>query len=82
MNQGKLATILWEDACGTSGWKNANSADDDLLLVFSVGMVLRESKKTITLVQSVSAGGKDYDNSVTIPKSCILRKKIAGRVKT
>jgi len=80
MKRKNLSVIIWEDAAGTSGWLDVDSGDDGLMMIVSAGFVLREDKKVVTLIQSVGTDGKRYDNSITIPKSNILKRKSIARI--
>jgi hypothetical protein len=72
--------IEWWDhtSHGQVGWKSKEDMDGlDVALCKSVGFVLKENKKSITLVASLA--DDDMDGEVCIIKSCIkTRERLRG----
>jgi hypothetical protein len=51
----KLVVINWEDAITpTSGWTNIKELENTLADCISIGLVVEENDKTITLVSHIS----------------------------
>ena len=71
----KLAIILWKDASNHAvEWRENISSK--LATIVSVGFIVHESTKAITLVQSVCVKGPgkgSSNNAMTIPMGCIKR---------
>jgi hypothetical protein len=74
----KLVIINWEDAITpTSGWTNINDIDNDLADCISIGLIIEENDKTITLVSHISGSDTqvDIDGSLVLDKSWIKYRK-------
>jgi hypothetical protein len=69
----RLVLIEWEDAQSThTGWKPvAEAVDAGVALVKSVGWIIADSEKSITVAAHMHGG--DCDGDLTIPKGCIKR---------
>jgi hypothetical protein len=79
INVGDLVLVRWEDHASESGWSIIDETFHTLCTVNTVGWVVRNDKKYITL----SFMKQEYNNVVgdrlTIIKSCITKiKKIQG----
>lgn len=74
----ELVYIEWEDSLGCSaGWQFFEDRSAEPGRIESVGWILSETKKAISLVPHVarSEGGDDHGMGImTIPKSCILKR--------
>lgn len=75
----KLPTeiVEWKDATGCSGW--ASDGDGEpvgmLMTIRSVGYLLKETKDTLTLCQSIDDSNEEQtDNRLSIPKSIITKR--------
>ncbi len=72
--------IEWFDhtSHSTVGWKSKEDINDlDVALCKSVGFVLKENKKSVTLVSSLA--DDDMDGEICIIKSCIkTRERLRG----
>jgi hypothetical protein len=74
----KLVVINWEDAITpTSGWTNIKELENDLADCISIGLVVEENDKTITLVSHISGSDTqvDIDGSLVLDKSWIKYRK-------
>jgi len=65
--------ILWMDSCSDDSWKSLEDHGTDVLIK-TVGYFLRESKKSVCVVQSLS-DLKHATASITIPRGCITSMK-------
>lgn len=72
-----LWKISWYDHCSSrASW----STEDTLksakpLVVDTVGWLIAENKKCVTLASSVNIEDDNYGGDMTIVKSCIIKKK-------
>ena len=74
----KLVIINWEDAITpTSGWTNINDLDNALADCISIGLVVEENEKSITIVYHISGSDiqVDIDGSMVLDKSWIKFRK-------
>ena len=74
----KLVIINWEDAITpTSGWTNINDLDNALADCISIGLVVEENEKSITIVSHISGSDiqVDIDGSLVLDKSWIKVRK-------
>ena len=74
----KLVIINWEDAITpTSGWTNINDLDNVLADCISIGLVVEENEKSITIVSHISGSDiqVDIDGSLVLDKSWIKFRK-------
>ena len=74
----KLVVINWEDAITpTSGWTNIKELENILADCISIGLVVEENDKTITLVSHISGSDTqvDIDGSLVLDKSWIKYRK-------
>ena len=74
----KLVVINWEDAITpTSGWTNIKELENTLADCISIGLVVEENDKTITLVSHISGSDTqvDIDGSLVLDKSWIKYRK-------
>ena len=70
----KLVFLIWEDAVTpTSGWTDIKELKSELAECISVGLVIEENDKTITIVSHISGDsqGTDIDGSLVLDKSWI-----------
>ena len=63
--------VEWVDSCSTGGW-NYTGKGDRPANIRSVGILVRETKKSITLTASLSEHGSSPDQ-MSIPR-CVVRK--------
>lgn len=76
MSKERLLYVEWEDACSFDNtWGPKQRYEGHLDYIQSVGFVVAETKKSITLCASKAQSG-NYCSDITIPKSCIRKKKI------
>ena len=68
--------IEWEDSCSSDSWIHASRLDDwDEFRCFTVGRIVRETKRSIIIASSwLKTGGESYCGIIVIPRRAILRK--------
>ena len=77
----QIIEINWIDSTSTSGWKSSiECLGEPQIEHKSVGYILQETKKSITIFQSMSEykledGGVNIDAILSIPKVAITSKK-------
>lgn len=65
---GELVRFVWFDSCGTGGWTLLKDIDGEYMYITSVGGVIRNNNKAITIAQSVNVtSGESVDNYITVP---------------
>ena len=70
----RLALIEWEDSAFAQGWMSREAVKCHIVSTcISVGLLVAENKKQITIIQSASMGKDQYGDGITIPRSCIKR---------
>lgn len=68
----KIVYVKWVDAHSESGWiKHEETAD--IVECESIGFVVRETEKSITL--AVTVHEKECNSTIAIPKAWILKRK-------
>ncbi len=82
MNIKKLTTeyVEWADSQGvTPGWLDLSDFEPTLPVMKSVGWVVHEDKKMLSLCGNIAAETKSTlfqgNGIITIPKKCILKRK-------
>ena len=65
--------IEWVDSYYTAGWKNRVADLPDADTITSVGIVVRETKQSVTISTSVSSFENVVD-PLTIPKRAITKR--------
>lgn len=73
----KLVFIEWEDHCGyaASGWSEAENLENKPCIIHSVGYVVKEDDKYITITGCYDTGSQGMKNVSVIIKSCITKRK-------
>lgn len=76
----KSVLIEWEDSqISPQGWARLNSFTAAIPTMHSIGFVIREDKKSISLASSIGEETDSSDeqvcNTITIPKRCIIKRK-------
>lgn len=74
----KLMYIKWEDASGADGWIHIDKVRDawKLAVIHSIGYLVHEDKKSYTLSMCVSESLPHIGAYMSIPKSCVVSKKV------
>ncbi len=63
--------VKWEDANSSYGWRKAE--DYDLpAIIESVGILISEDKRCLTISTSMSESGRFVDK-ITIPRACVKK---------
>ena len=76
----EIRTVEWTDSVGNGGWHSlAKDKDMPPDRIQTVGYVIAETDKHVTLVQSFTnrkdASEDQGDNSISIPKVAILKSR-------
>ena len=72
----KLVIVEWVDSAFMQGWMSKEHAKEhNYSRITSVGILLKETKDYITIVQSVSDKG-DAGDDLTIPRCALERIRI------
>ena len=70
----RLVRVSWLDTVEhPSGWYDPEDIDklEDVALVHSYGLVLKETEVSITLIADLIVGSKEFGRSTTIPRGMI-----------
>lgn len=71
----KVVEVIWEDSSGSHGWQKHEDISK-LARIYSVGYVIRSTKKSLTLGFGMATNEKikqPLDCTGTIPKSAIRK---------
>lgn len=74
MNKYKIVAILWEDHIYVDRDKIPRNPDDEIMTTLSIGILYKETQKSVTLINSIERYDERDDASYTI----ILRSTIQG----
>lgn len=72
----KAELITWEDAGGEQdgGWQDPDDVDTTNSVIQSIGWVIKETEKNVTLSMDLSDDGQTHTRS-RIPKGMIIARK-------
>jgi hypothetical protein len=73
IKKGEPVYIAWEDSSSRNGWLFIDEVDFSLSLINSIGYVVENGKKYITISTSKDDDGKIAMDALTIPKSAIRK---------
>jgi hypothetical protein len=74
---GKVVEISWFDAAARSRWDSAEEYyNHEIAPVVTVGYLLRDDSKQVTVIQSQGADMDDVNGGIAIPKSWIVKIKV------
>lgn len=77
-NGHKIVRVTWTDSCADFGWRKLASVEpDQFSTIDSVGWLVRDDKRSITITTSVSSVGSCMDPLV-IPKVAIVKLRRIG----
>ncbi len=68
----KIVYLEWIDSVSSGGWQSQDGVPD--MTVKSVGLLVAEDKKTITI--STSIYGKVSESPLTIPKCALIKRRV------
>jgi len=74
----KLVLLHWKDAVSpTHGWTDINELETELAECCSVGFIVEENDKTITVVSHITGDKEstDIDGSLVLDKSWIIERQ-------
>tara|TARA_R110000765_G_scaffold113476_1_gene205838 strand:+ start:209 stop:451 length:243 start_codon:yes stop_codon:yes gene_type:complete len=67
--------LQWTDSTGMHGWSTLPD-DFDLMLITSIGVLVSENNKSITIASSKDdQENPKYDGMICIPKHAIVKRK-------
>ncbi len=74
----RIEKIVWVDATGHSGWGSKEEYQHSSVCpkCISIGFVFEETKEHITLIQTQDPQSESLDNSITIPTSMIVKRRV------
>jgi hypothetical protein len=80
----KLVMVEWVDSCSYGGiWKDPSELDGGAKTCFTVGWVIHENAKSLTLASSAGLNATDGFDQVagdmTIPRAAITRTKVLAK---
>lgn len=81
----QLVLVIWRDAQSPQGsWHDLDAAEEQTPLeIWSIGWLVKDTKKFISIAQSRHADDGVHipavDNILVVPKGCIIRKMVLSR---
>lgn len=73
----KIELIEWLDSYSRYGWIDREEAlDMSCAHCCSIGLVIKEEEKSLTMVLSTNRKEYHDHNAITIPKGCITRRRV------
>lgn len=73
----KIVKIIWEDAAhAEAGWQDGLEPDDTVVIVESVGYLIKTTAKTLFLAQSLATD--NMANLLQIPRVCVHEQHVLG----
>lgn len=77
--------VEWVDSCTTRGWINPLDISKAAKTAFTVGWVVHEDDKVLSLAGSAGMNDKDgfdsVDGHMTIPKVSIIRRRTLSKTR-
>jgi len=75
----KILRIDWVDSCASNGWSTREAATEIDMTQYSVGFLITENAKSITISSCVQSNKNGQCRApLTIPKSAIIKKVKIG----
>lgn len=71
----KRLEILWLDAHADNTWTDIKDIDSKMEPTYSIGVLISESKDGLTVCCTFDPSTKSVNAVMTIPKSCIIRRR-------
>lgn len=71
----KLVYVEWFDAESTDEWTFKAEVDHKIAVVKSIGWLIHDSKKSITLAQNYDSSNDAYSMLMKIPRGMIKKMK-------
>jgi len=72
---GDICKIMWQDPTTSAGWFT-DSGYEELDVVCTIGVYLKENEKTIWFATTYHEGTKEFADQLIFPKGCILNVEI------
>lgn len=64
--------VKWRDSSGLVGWHGIDDSAHEVAIITSVGWLVRQTPKTMTLTTSISEKGHVVD-AITIPREAVTK---------
>jgi hypothetical protein len=83
--EGDIVFVRWDDSSGYNRWTEKDAAwrtaADDALACESVGWLLRRTRSSLTIYQSITRDQHkpDVDHQLQIPAGCVRRVRVLRR---
>lgn len=74
MKNYKIVAVLWDDHVYVDRDKIPKNPDDEIMTTLSIGILYKQTKKSLTLINSIER----YDNRDDASYTIILRSTIQG----
>ena len=77
----QIEMITWHDSISLGGWQHVGDMDNWAgRTITTIGFVMQDGDKDIVVAQSVgnASAGEVACNWLSIPKSCVLLRRIIG----
>lgn len=81
----KILKVEWIDSCASDlHWQLIEDLDEVIepINIISYGVLVRESKDSITIAQNYGLNPLQCCSLMTIPKGCIKKKTVIDNIKT
>ena len=79
----QIEVVKWIDAIGDGkGWETKDNLDDEDYVVSSVGYVVKETDKYLTLAMDLGPGDGQTNGRGRIPKGIIISRKVIAEEAT
>ncbi len=79
MSRRKIVWVKWLDSASATGWMSRDSLPTEPLVCESVGFLLHDCDKQITLTLSLldeSEASKPFGDVIIIPKVSVVKSKV------
>lgn len=83
MDKKQAIYLEWVDSKGGGGWEPLDGFEPKIMTVHSIGWLVQEDKKQISISAAYGIGPPQAMDIITIPKCAIQKRKIVkiGKVK-
>ena len=72
----KAYRIRWRDAKTSHGWREKDDINLEPFVCETLGFLVQQDKRNITVAASYCKANETYAEIVTIPVECIISKKV------
>lgn len=69
--------VEWVDSCSNTGrvWKSRENTKRDVAKCVTLGFIVEENDRFITIASSTDPDHEDYAGEMTIPKAAITKRR-------